>query len=175
MQMLHAAGYPIYWNKTPNCDAQNPKGYFEWEELRKSWVSHGEINDSIWRKADHKIVKVFPHLFPALSPNFDYQIIYIDRELDEVVASQQKMLRDIGRGKEVIQRERLERLRHHAYIYLNSFPHTIIPHESLYDGEGAREIHRFLGEVPGVTIAAMNSCVDFSLRHHGTRQLAQVT
>lgn len=96
MQMLEAAGLPIFTDKERTADESNPKGYYEHEAVKalkrnKKWLPD----------AKDKVVKVIAHLLQHLPMNYRYQIIFMEREVIEVVASQQKMLvRDGKRVKE---------------------------------------------------------------------------
>src|SRR5439155_7777495 len=82
-------------------DEDNPFGYFEFEpaaELAKniSWVP----------QARGKVVKIVAQLLPWLPANEHYQIIFMERNLAEVVASQHAMLARQGRpGAELDQRQ----------------------------------------------------------------------
>ncbi len=96
MQMLEAAGLPIFTDKERSADESNPKGYYEHEAVKalkrnKKWLP--EAND--------KVVKVIAHLLEYLPMTYRYQVIFMERDVLEVVASQQKMLvRDGKRVKE---------------------------------------------------------------------------
>ena len=96
MQMLEAAGLPIFTDKERSADESNPKGYYEHEAVKalkrnKKWLP--EAND--------KVVKVIAHLLEHLPMTYRYQVIFMERDVVEIVASQQKMLvRDGKRVKE---------------------------------------------------------------------------
>ena len=162
MQMLRAAGQPVYFNREPNMDKNNPRGYFEWENARELW--QGEKCDDLFRSVDGKIVKIFPQLFPCLSPRFEYRFIYIDRPIPEVMKSQKAMMRSEGKPEGLIKQSFLEKLRFHSMIYLSYFSHRVITHSSLYTGLASKEICNFLGL--DYVSEAMMDCVDPSMRHH---------
>lgn len=92
MQMLKAGGLPLYTDEARAADASNPKGYFEAERVK------GLMKDRGWLKeAVGKGVKVIAPLATHLSPEFYYRIIFMERDLKEVVASQAAMLANLGK------------------------------------------------------------------------------
>jgi hypothetical protein len=97
MQLLVAAGREALTDSKRAADEDNPLGYFEFEkaiELAKdsSWLEH----------ARGKVVKIVAQLLPHLSANEHYQIIFMERDLTEVIASQKAMLaRQSRRGAEL--------------------------------------------------------------------------
>lgn len=74
-------------------DEHNPRGYFEHEG-----VKHGR-NDLSWlEQAYGKTVKVIHLLLPNLPTDRNYRVIFMLRDLDEVILSQQTMLKKQGRA-----------------------------------------------------------------------------
>jgi len=89
MQMLEAGGIEIFSDHWREADEDNPKGYYEFERVQeldkqanKSWI--GEVRG--------KAVKVVSQLLRELPQTYFYKLIFMNRELGEVVASQKKML-----------------------------------------------------------------------------------
>lgn len=94
MQMLEAGGKEIFTDKERNADESNPKGYYEHEAVKntaknKKWIP----------QANGKTVKVIAQLLKHLPMNYRYKVIFMERDVLEVVQSQQKML--IRNGKKV--------------------------------------------------------------------------
>jgi uncharacterized coiled-coil protein SlyX len=92
MQMLHRGGLPAITDGIRESDRDNPHGYFEFEPVKKtkedpSWVPG----------ARGKVVKMVSSLLYDLPTNESYRIIFMERELDEVLASQEKMLKRLNR------------------------------------------------------------------------------
>ncbi|MCC8999172.1 MAG: alkaline phosphatase family protein [Candidatus Contendobacter sp.] len=92
MQMLDAGGMEILTDRKRKADEDNPKGYYELEQatqLRKKreWVG----------EARHKAVKIVAQLAPYLPLNIPYRVIFIERDLAEVTASQKTMLKRLNR------------------------------------------------------------------------------
>ncbi|MFN8382156.1 MAG: hypothetical protein U0V02_09465 [Anaerolineales bacterium] len=88
MKMLSDGGMDILTDKQREADEDNPNGYFEVELSKK--LKDGEIN---WiYGAQGKAVKVISYLLEFLPNNLEYDVIFMDREIDEILASQKKML-----------------------------------------------------------------------------------
>lgn len=168
MQMLKAGGFPIHYNREPNYDAKNPHGYYEWEQQKSLWQSSGETCKSLFAQIEGKAVKIFPQCFPCLSPGFDYRIIYIDRPLGEVICSQRDMQEFMHRDPNEVIPSALEKFRYLALTYCRAFPSIIIPHKSLYNGDGEIAIANFVWGVGGASntrVIAMGGVVNPTLRH----------
>jgi len=89
MQMLHSAGVEVMTDARRAADVDNPRGYFEWEEVKKL-----PRNPEILMKAEGKAVKVISMLLPHLPLRHKYKVIFMDRPIDEVAASHSKMIRN---------------------------------------------------------------------------------
>ncbi len=93
MQMLAAGGLPVMSDDKRRADEDNPRGYYEWEPVKKL-REHPEL----LREAGGKAVKVISMLLPFLPRRHRYKIIFMDRPVQEVQASQQKMLARRGQA-----------------------------------------------------------------------------
>ncbi len=87
MKMLEAGGLEPVTDGIRSADDDNPKGYYELEAVKRtkqdpSWVP----------KARGKVVKVISQLLMDLPDTEHYKIVFMRRNLDEVLSSQQKML-----------------------------------------------------------------------------------
>ena len=87
MKMLEAGGIAVITDKQRQADEDNPYGYFELEQVKEikqdtSWL------DSFTGEA----VKMVSMLLYDLSLDRDYFLIFMERNLDEVIASQKVML-----------------------------------------------------------------------------------
>lgn len=91
MQMLAAGGMPVLTDGQRAADADNPRGYYEWERIKLLPREPGCIAE-----AEDKVVKVISQLLFALPPGHDYRIIFMERPFAEVVASQAEMIRRRG-------------------------------------------------------------------------------
>ena len=93
MQMLEAGGMPVLRDQTRQADEDNPRGYHEYERVK----SLGQ--DSSWMSlAAGKAVKVVSMLLYHLPTGHEYKVVFAERKLDEVLASQAAMLARRGAG-----------------------------------------------------------------------------
>ena len=106
MMMLEAGGLPPLSDQIRRADNDNPKGYYEFERAKK--LPDG---DTAWlEEARGKTVKVIAALVPYLPPEYHYKIIFMRRAMNEVLASQRKMLLNRGEDPNKIRDEDLARL-----------------------------------------------------------------
>jgi predicted ATPase len=88
MKMLAEGGVPVITDELRRADSDNPNGYFELETVRQ--MSDGNVT---WLdNAGGKAVKVISALLEHLPSNYSYKIIFLEREIQEILASQHKML-----------------------------------------------------------------------------------
>jgi len=94
MQMLDKGGVKILTDENRKADTSNPKGYFEYDPVMSIH------KDNLWLdKAKDKSVKVVAPLLKFLDPKYRYKVIFMNRDLTEIVKSQQKM---IGKDPETL-------------------------------------------------------------------------
>ncbi|WP_452226731.1 alkaline phosphatase family protein [Lacinutrix cladophorae] len=94
MQMLNNGGVDVLTDGKRKSDDSNPKGYFEYDPVM---ALH---KDNSWLdKAQNKTVKVVAPLLKFLDPKYRYKVIFMNRDLTEVVKSQQKM---IGKNPDIL-------------------------------------------------------------------------
>ena len=92
MQMLNAGGYPCLTDDVRTVDADNPRGYFEYEKVKRL------RRDCSWfPEARGKAVKIIVQLIRFLPSEFNYRVIFMERDISEVLASQRKMLQRQGK------------------------------------------------------------------------------
>lgn len=91
MQMLAAGGMPVLADGERRADADNPRGYYEWERV-KLMPQQPDCIDA----AEGKALKVISQLLFALPASRIYRIILMERPLPEVVNSQAEMIRRRG-------------------------------------------------------------------------------
>jgi hypothetical protein len=88
MKMLAEGGLPIITDEIRRADSDNPNGYFEFETVRQ--MSAGNVD---WlAAANGKAVKVISALLEYLPSKYSYKIIFLERDIHEILASQRKML-----------------------------------------------------------------------------------
>ena len=94
MKMLEAGGLPPLTDNLRIADEDNPKGYYEFERVKQ--LPKGDV---AWLPdAQGKVVKVIAALLPYLPGGYHYRVVFIQRAMPEVLASQRQML--IRRGED---------------------------------------------------------------------------
>ena len=102
MQMLVAAGLTPFTDDKRNADESNPKGYYE-ADLVKQLATH----NSWVEQCDGKVVKVVAPLIHYLPQAANYKVIFMERDISEVLSSQESMLQRLDQDGGNIQQERL--------------------------------------------------------------------
>jgi hypothetical protein len=91
MQMLVAGGMPPLSDGERVPDADNPRGYLEWERIKQL------PNDpACIAEAEGKVVKAISKLLLSLPAGHEYRVVFMQRPLPEVLASQDHMLKRRG-------------------------------------------------------------------------------
>ena len=89
MKMLEAGKIEILTDEIRKPDEDNPKGYYEFERVKNL----DKDEDKLWlEEARGKGIKIISELLRQLPKTNFYKVIFMDRNLDEVIASQNKML-----------------------------------------------------------------------------------
>ena len=93
MKVLEAGGLEVFTDELRVADEDNPKGYYELEDVKA--LKDGKTD---WVKdAPGKVVKVISSLLEYLPSTYHYKIVFMRREIAEILASQKQML--IRRGE----------------------------------------------------------------------------
>ena len=93
MQALKNGGMEILSDNIRRADENNPKGYWEYEKVKTL------PNENRWLlQADGKAVKIIAQLLRYIPLNARYKVIFMERNLDEILASQEKMLLRMGKS-----------------------------------------------------------------------------
>ena len=96
MKMLEAGGIPPLTDHIRAADEDNPRGYYEFERVKK--LREGDV---AWLPdARGKAVKVIAALLTYLPAAYNYRVIFMRRAMPEVLASQRQMLARRGRGQD---------------------------------------------------------------------------
>jgi len=95
MKMLEAGGLQPVIDGIRTADDDNPKGYYEFERVKKlPQKDYGWMDD-----ARGKVVKIISELLLHRPlQGYRYQVIFQERALPEILASQKKML--VNRGQD---------------------------------------------------------------------------
>jgi len=93
MQMLEAGGVEIVADFERAADPDNPEGYYELERVKQ--IDRGEA--TAWLvDARGRAIKIVSHYLRYLPDTNNYRVIFVHRDLGEVLASQAKMLANRG-------------------------------------------------------------------------------
>ncbi|MEY8848013.1 alkaline phosphatase family protein [Psychroserpens sp. XS_ASV72] len=161
MQMLHSGGIDALTDEKRKADKSNPKGYFEFEPVMaikrdNSWLS----------QAKNKSLKVVAPLLKHLDHKYRYKVIFMNRDLNEVVKSQQVM---IGRNQDVLPVELFEAFNKQLKFvetWKNKEPGVELMYLNYKDvlnntNEALEKIESFIGKP--LQKSEMAKCVDKSL------------
>ena len=150
MKILEAGGMSPLIDHIRTADSDNPKGYYEFERVKK--LPKGDV---AWlEEAQGKVVKVIAILLLHLPATYNYRIIFMRRAMPEILASQRKMLINRGEDPNQISDEDLSRLfESHVQkvnTWLNSQPNVKwieIHYNELIENPEPHlvQINRFLG------------------------------
>lgn len=97
MKMLTAGGMTPLNDNIRAADVDNPNGYYEFERVKK--LPQG---DTAWlAEAQGKVVKIVAVFLPLLPPQYEYRIIFMQRAIWEITASQHTMLEHRGTNQQI--------------------------------------------------------------------------
>ena len=170
MQMLVTGGMTPLADGERQADADNPRGYLEWERIKQlpkdpTCIAEGE----------GKVVKVISRLLLSLPPGHDYRVVFMLRPLPEVLASQDQMLRRRGTYKEGtnpgVIAAAFEKHLKEVYSWLDSKSNVRVVRVPYHDvlnhpAEVSRKLSDFL-EIP-LDVGVMARQVDSSLYRNRT-------
>ncbi|HXV37843.1 MAG TPA: sulfotransferase [Myxococcota bacterium] len=167
MKMLEAGGVPILTDRERAADIDNPKGYFEFERIKDL---EKERDKSYLREARGKAIKVISFLIKDLPGDNDYKVIFMRRDLDEVIASQNKMIERLGSGDASASEEAMKEAYRNDIVRARllcrkraNFELIEVHYKRAVEDPAAtaRSVNAFLGG--GLDEAAMRAAVDESL------------
>ena len=174
MRMLGAGGLPLLVDDRRAADTSNPLGYFEYEPVK----SLDRDGGGDWlAPARGRGVKIVSWLLTYLPESYDYQVVFMERALEEVIASQHTMLEARGepRGADEA-RTRALYVEHLAQVerFLarrRCFDVLRLDHGRVLADPGgeSQRLQAFLDR--RLDVAAMAAAVDRSLHRHTKRGL----
>lgn len=163
MQMLNRGGLPILTDAARPPDPNNPRGYMEYAPVKRLRHEAGWLAD-----AEGKALKVIAQQLPHLDDGHTYRVLFMERDIDEVLRSQTTMLEQLGRptGNPAVLRRAFEAQVAEAKAWLAGAAHTtalFIPHrDTIQDALAqAHRVQTFLEE-DGIVLdaEAMAAAVD---------------
>lgn len=169
MRMLAKGGVPILSDSVRQADDNNPEGYFEFEPVKD--LANGVPPQWLDRARGHA-VKIVSFLLTWLPETHDYRVIFMRRDLREIVASQQDMLagreeapRSDGGQLEGIYARHLEDVARFLAAR-RCFATLDVAHRAVLDrpADEARRVAEFLGRP--LDLGAMAAAVDTRRYRH---------
>ena len=92
MQILDAGGVEVATDNLRSADTDNPRGYYEFEKVKQV------KRDASWLPGIRgKAVKMVSQLLLDLPPTEQYRVVFMERDFEEMLESQERMLRRLGR------------------------------------------------------------------------------
>lgn len=105
MRMLEAGGMRVLTDNLRTADEDNPRGYYEFEPVKQI------ESDASWLEdAQGKVVKMVAALLKHLPPEYAYRIVFMRRRLEQVLASQRRMLERRGEPADKVSDEKMAAL-----------------------------------------------------------------
>tara|TARA_B100000315_G_scaffold61471_1_gene55805 strand:+ start:218 stop:799 length:582 start_codon:yes stop_codon:yes gene_type:complete len=105
MKMLEAGGMEIMKDGIRKADDDNPNGYYEFEKAKEL------EKDTSWLKdAKGKVVKIISALLEHLPEKYNYKIIFMHRNMDEILNSQRQMLIRRGEPADEVSDEKMSKM-----------------------------------------------------------------
>jgi hypothetical protein len=92
MQLLDAGGVAVVTDNLRSADADNPRGYYEFEKVKQLKTDASWLPD-----ARGKAVKIVSQLLFDLPATERYRVVFMERDLAELLDSQERMLERVGR------------------------------------------------------------------------------
>ena len=165
MRMLELGGIEVVTDQIREADTDNPLGYYEFEQVKK--ISE---NTEWLRGTEGKVFKMISMLLQHLPSDYRYKIVFMRRDIREILASQAKMMRRMQTKGTDLGDEEMARLyeRHLAATekWLGCQPNIQVHYASyndiLHDAqETISRLVQFLGRP--LRMADMLSAIDSSL------------
>ena len=170
MRTLEMGGIPLLTDHLRTADDDNPHGYYELEIVKK--LPAGEYE---WLKdARGKAVKIISELLRYLPAEYSYKIIFMRRNMEEILASQKKMLINRDEDPAKIDDENMSKMfrKHLKYVneWINShanFKRIDIEYNRMVKDPGPciEQLNLFL-QYPGLDMEKMRGAVDKKLYRH---------
>lgn len=168
MQILAAGGLPVLSDGVREADADNPRGYFELEAVKRT------KHDPTWLQgSEGKAVKIIHALITDLPTDRPYRVIMMRRRAETVLKSQAAMLERLGNAGADLSPEKLAEIYQHQLEQVKDYMdrHSCFEYIEVWYGAiveftrtQVERIDRFLsGELD---VEAMIAAVDPSLRRN---------
>jgi hypothetical protein len=167
MRMLEVGGMPILTDNIRAANEDNPNGYYEFEPVKQLSRANSWVGD-----ASGKAVKVIYRLLSLLPKDYQYRVIFMERSIEEILASQRLMLERRGEAHNSSDDEHLTTLFQRELQQVKAWLRDQKNFDVIYVDYGdvqndpektARLVAGFLGY--RLDIQAMSKVVDSGLYH----------
>jgi hypothetical protein len=165
MRMLEAGGLEVLTDNIRTADKDNPRGYYEFERVKQLDHDTGWLED-----AKGRVVKIISQLLQELPAGWTYKVVFMHRAMDEILASQRRMLVRRGEDTDKISDEQMAALfrKHLERVegWLDQQPNFDVIHVSYnevlaHPEEEAKRVNAFFDE--DLDVGAMAKVVDPTL------------
>ncbi|MDY6823090.1 MAG: sulfotransferase [Thermodesulfobacteriota bacterium] len=166
MRMLAAGGMPIATDNIRKANEDNPNGYYEIEKIK-----HLDEDDTWLYDEKGNVIKAIAALLPMLPKDIFYYVIFIQRHMAEILASQKKMLERRGTVAESDVPDHIMAAKYESYLkatykWLERQDHFHVMYVHFNDIlqdplTHARNVRAFLGN--GIDVEKMAQVVDAKL------------
>jgi len=112
MQMLEAGGLAVATDGIRKPGEDNPKGYYEYERVKE--LDKG-LDQSWLKEFRGKTIKIISFLLKDLPDTNNYKVVFKRRNIQEVLASQAKMLVNRSEANEASDEKMLELYKDHLW------------------------------------------------------------
>jgi len=127
MQMIERGGIPALTDNVRKADEDNPKGYYEFEPVKRT------KKDPSWvEQARGKVVKMVHLLLLDMPTDRKYRVVFMNRDIQEVVASQNTMLERQGKSTGDLSEQKLVEMFQAQMAKVDHYVHQQPNFEILY-------------------------------------------
>lgn len=149
MSAIKAGGMPLVVDEIRQADDNNPKGYYEFERVKK--LPKG---DTGWLEtAQGKAVKIISALLEYLPEEYNYRVIFMERDLGEILASQQRMMIRNGKDHNFSDEDN--------QLYQSFFDHLAVINRWLDGRKGIQTLYVSYNDILSDPIAQFQTVADF--------------
>jgi len=172
MQVLEAGGMEILSDNVRTSDEDNPRGYYEFEAVKQT------KEDASWvAEAAGKAVKMVYRLLYDLPAGYEYRVIFMRRDMEEILRSQKIMLERSGRDEGGVSEEMFAEMFKKDLVKIDEWlegrenmPVISVNYKDVIEepAEQCRRVNEFLGGM--LDVEKMQTAVDGSLYRNRRQQ-----
>ena len=171
MRMIDEGGIPALIDNVRKADEDNPKGYYEFELVKKTKHDASWIADGLG-----KVVKMVHLLLLDLPLDYHYRVVFTRRHFDEVVKSQNVMLERHGKSTDdlpkdrmiAIYRTQIEKVQNHMRAHPDRFQVLEVDYNAMIR-DPRPQAEAVSGFLDGLDVDKMLGVVDPSLYRNRAR------